>query len=177
MAWSKLPTRSSSDPNSSADINQLQENQILLAGNDDDQPSSDIETLHDRVTINESDISTLQADLSNLKGYTEKLTAHGNSDATLSIDFDDGNVHSFTLNDDCVLSFSNPPLSGVAGSLSLVITKDDNATVRTITWPASVNWGNTGAPDPLDTANQIQVVTFMTLDGGTVWIGFIARED
>lgn len=54
MAWSKLPTRSSSDPNSSADINQLQENQILLAGNDDSQPSSDIETLHDRVTYLET---------------------------------------------------------------------------------------------------------------------------
>src|SRR5438552_937503 len=45
---------------------------------------------------------------------------------------------------------------------------------RLVTWPGSVVWQGGTAPTLATAAGSVDVLTFFTLDGGTVWYGFHA---
>ena len=71
-------------------------------------------------------------------------------------------------------TFSNPAATGNASSFTLKIIQD--ATARTITWPATVRWAGGTAPT-LSTANDaVDVFTFYTIDGGSNYYGFTAGQ-
>lgn len=72
------------------------------------------------------------------------------------------------------LTFSNPSATGKACSFTLIRTKDNSGTTRTIAWPASVDWAGGVAPTLTQTANAVDIFTFMTVDAGTRWYGFAA---
>ena len=69
-------------------------------------------------------------------------------------------------------TFSNPAASGKATSLTLILT---NGGSQTVTWPTSVDWA--GGTAPTLTAAGIDILTFVTIDGGTIWYGFLAGSD
>lgn len=79
--------------------------------------------------------------------------------------------HTFTEN--TTFTFSNPAATGTRTYFELFLFQD--ATGRTPTWPASVKWSNGTAPT-LTTANAKYVVTFVTIDGGTTWVGTLGAE-
>ena len=58
---------------------------------------------------------------------------------------------------------------GKSTMFNLVLT---NGGSKTITWPASVKW-SAGAPPAL-TESGVDVLTFLTADGGTTWYGTLA---
>ena len=60
-------------------------------------------------------------------------------------------------------------------SLTLVLVQDATGS-RTVTWPASVDWGTTGAPTLTTTASKADVVTLMSLNGGRTWYGFLSAK-
>jgi hypothetical protein len=64
-------------------------------------------------------------------------------------------------------TFSNPSTSGVSCSFTLILT---NGGSQTVNWPGSVDWAAATAPT-LTTAG-VDVLTFMTVDAGTIWYGF-----
>ncbi|MCZ7645307.1 MAG: hypothetical protein M5U26_08485 [Planctomycetota bacterium] len=109
-----------------------------------------------------------------LKDYGETLNAIGSiGGGTQDIDLTLGNVVSGTVDTSTTtFTFSNPSTSGVACSFSLVLT---NGGSQTVNWPASVDWPNGVAPTL--TAAGVDVLTFLTLDGGTTWYGFVAGLD
>ncbi len=111
-----------------------------------------------------------------LKDYGETVKAHGNTGTTETVDLEDGNVHTATLDNNCTLTFSNPPASGTAGSFTLILTQDGTGS-RTVTWPASVDWAGATAPTLSTGASDVDVLTFLTTDGGTTWLGFLAGAD
>ena len=49
------------------------------------------------------------------------------------------------------------------------------STVRTLTFPASVKWQGGDIPD-MSTASKTYVLTFMSVDGGTTWLGMFGGE-
>ena len=49
------------------------------------------------------------------------------------------------------------------------------STVRTLTFPESVKWQG-GYISDLTTLNTTYVLTFMTVDGGTTWLGMFGGE-
>lgn len=55
-----------------------------------------------------------------------------------------------------------------ACSFTLIINQP--AAVKTLAFPASVKWAGGVIPD-LTTANKTYVLTFMSVDGGTTWLG------
>ena len=114
------------------------------------------------------DDQTLQKPV--LKDYGEARIAE-NSGAAYTIDLTRGNVHETTLTDNCTFTFSNPPPSGIAGSFTLIL-KQDGTGSRTATWPASVDWPSGTAPTLTTTASAVDIVSFTTTDGGTIWWGF-----
>lgn len=110
-----------------------------------------------------------------IKDYGETRIAE-NSGTAYTIDLTRGNVWEVTLTGNVTFTFSNPPASGTAGSFTL-IKKQDATGSRTVTWPASVDWAGGTAPTLTATASSVDILTFLTTDGGTIWWGFSASLD
>jgi hypothetical protein len=106
-----------------------------------------------------------------LKDYSETANAIGSiGGGTQDIDLNAGNSVSGTVDTGTTtFTFSNPPASGKSGSFTLILT---NGGSQTVNWPASVDWA--AATAPTLTAAGIDILTFITVDGGTIWYGFLA---
>lgn len=112
-----------------------------------------------------------------IKDYAETRPAPASSAGVLTLDLETGNVFEVTLTEDvATLTLSNPPASGKAGALTLVLHQDA-AVARTFAWPAAVKWAGGTAPTVTATLGAIDVFTLLTLDGGTTWYGFTGGQD
>lgn len=109
-----------------------------------------------------------------IKDYGEAVNAIGGTGGgTQDIDLTLGNVVSATVDTSAnTFTFSNPSASGTACSFTLFLT---NGGSQTVNWPASVDWA--GGTAPTLTASGVDILTFATLDGGTIWYGFAAGLD
>lgn len=103
-----------------------------------------------------------------LGAYTEKRVVLSDG----GVDLDEGNVFVHTPSGDITYSISNA-VSGQAHSFTLIINM--GATVQTLTFPESVKWQGGKIPD-MTTANKTYVLTFLTVDGGTTWLGMSGGE-
>ena len=110
-----------------------------------------------------------------IKDYAETYNASSGS-GTVDLDLESGNVFQHTADGGNVtFTFSNPPATGKAGSFTLKWIQDSSD--RTITWPSSVDWAGGSAPDVTSGSAKVDVYTFFTVDGGTIWYGFQAGAD
>ena len=109
-----------------------------------------------------------------IKDYAETVNAIGSiGGGTQDIDLESGNVVTGTVDTSTTtFTFSNPPSSGKAGSLTLILT---NGGSQTVNWPAAVDWA--GGSAPTLTSSGVDCLTFTTVDGGTIWYGFLAGAD
>lgn len=110
-----------------------------------------------------------------LKDYGETVNAIGDTGGgTQSIDLTLGNVVTATQTVGATTyTFDSPPTSGTAGSFTLILTNGDSNSGTV--WPGSVGWA--GGTAPTLTAAGVDVITFVTIDGGTIWLGFAAGLD
>lgn len=111
-----------------------------------------------------------------IKDYSEAVNDIGNTGTAATIDIENGNVVTATLTGNCTFTFSNPPASGNAGSFTLILTQDGTGS-RTVTWPDSVDWDSGTTPTLSSGAADVDVLTFLTTDGGTTWLGFVAGNN
>jgi hypothetical protein len=102
------------------------------------------------------------------KDYAETVNAIGTITGNTAIDFSAGNVQTVTGNGNCEFSFTNPPATGNAGTLTLLIT---NGGANTTTWASAVKWPSNVAPSL--TASGIDILSFVTIDGGSNIYGFV----
>ena len=100
-----------------------------------------------------------------LKDYSEVKIAMSAHDVDLEL----GNVFTYTLSGGQTLTFTNPAASGTACSFTMIITNGGSAT---LTWPTSIDWAAATAPT-LSSAG-VDVLTFTSIDGGTIWYGIAA---
>ena len=109
-----------------------------------------------------------------VKDYAETVNAIGGTGGgTQDIDISAGNVVSATVDTSAnTFTFSNPPATGKSGSFTLILT---NGGSQTVNWPAAVDWA--GGTAPTLTTAGIDVITFTTIDAGTIWYGFAAGLD
>ena len=128
-------------------------------------------------------MSTLKVDLlqprtssshTEISVYSENVNVIGSTGGgTQDIDLTLGNVVTATVDTSAnTFTFSNPPASGKAGSFTLILT---NGGSQTVNWPAAVDWA--GGTAPTLTTAGVDVLTFTTVDGGTIWYGFAAGLD
>lgn len=110
------------------------------------------------------------------KDYAETCAENAAVTGTVSIDMNNGNVHSITLTGAATLTFDNPVATGDSSSFTLIV-KQDGTGSRVITWPGSVKWAANTAPTLTTTANRYDILAFTTVDGGTCWFGFVAGQD
>ena len=105
-----------------------------------------------------------------LGNHREKL--HTLDAAYGFINLDLGNVFQHTPSGNTTYSIYDP-VNGQACSFTLIINQ--TATVRTLNFPASVKWKGGEIP-VMSTANKTYVLTFMSVDGGTNWLGMFGGE-
>ena len=108
--------------------------------------------------------------------YAETLTSPSISSNTLTLNIENGNVFTVSLNANITtLTIQNPPASGNGGSFTLRFTAD--GTGRTVTWGASVKWPGGTAPTLTSTNNKVDTFVFFTTDAGTTWYAFVAGQN
>lgn len=98
--------------------------------------------------------------------YTETVSDKGSATGTVTLDCSAGSVFTHTSAGTTTYAFSNPPASGTAFTLTLILTSGG---AHTINWPASVTWtGGADAPTHPD-SGDVAYYKFVTSDGGTNW--------
>ncbi len=146
----------------------------LTIEEEDGTPSDEFDTLrvpNGSLTDNGDGSASLEAILPR-HGGKEVIQAHGSAGATETIDLADGNVHTLTLDANCVLTFAGAT-NGVACSWTLGLAQDGSGN-WTVDFPAAVVNG-ADLEDALDpTASTITWYSFWTLDGGTTVYGVVA---
>ncbi len=109
-----------------------------------------------------------------LRVYTETLTVV-TPGATPAIDLSLGTHFSYANTTTPTFSFTNPPASGKAGAFTLAIT--GNGTAHVPVWPAGVVWAGGLAPTVTTTNGKVDILTFITYNGGTTWYGFVGGQN
>jgi hypothetical protein len=110
--------------------------------------------------------------LTGISGYTLARTSLANVSATTTLDLAVANFFSAEVSGSTTWVFANPPVSTVAAGFILELT---NGGDYTNTWPSSVDWPSGTAPT-LTTAG-VDVLVFITDDGGSVWRGVQSMKD
>lgn len=131
-----------------------------------------------QLTITESQVTNLTTDLASKvsvnNGGGETYFDAGNSGAAIAINAASGNVQKITLTANCTITLTSPA-SGAMCSLTLLVFQDGVGS-HTITWPASIKWGNAGAPVLTATAAKMDMISLFTVDGGTNWYGALGAK-
>jgi hypothetical protein len=109
-----------------------------------------------------------------IKDYAETVNVLGDvGGGTDAIDISAGNVVTATVSTGAqTFTFTNPSATGKACSFTLLLT---NGGSQTVNWPSSVDWAGGDAPSL--TSSGVDVLTFTTVDAGTIWYGFAAGLD
>ncbi|MDP6770733.1 MAG: hypothetical protein QF704_08575, partial [Anaerolineales bacterium] len=121
------------------------------------------------VTTSKVAMGDIELERPKLKDYAETVNAIGTiSSSPWIIDFENGNVQSFTLGMAATINFANTPASGIAGSMTLIIT---NGGAHTLTWDSDIQWP--GGSAPALTASGVDIITLLTTDAGGDIYGFV----
>ena len=108
------------------------------------------------------------AEITGAKTFTQGPYGTTVAMAAADVDLSAGYVFTVTISAATTLTFSNVP-AGKAATFNLIIT---NGGAATVTWPTSVKWASGTAPTL--TASGVDVLTFLTPDGGVTWYGTVA---
>jgi hypothetical protein len=112
----------------------------------------------------------------NFKKYSEKVVTHAAATGAVTLNMDNGPIHEVALAGNVTFTYSNPVAAGNSTSMTLIATQDGTGG-HSMTWPASVKWDSGVAPVPTTTALAVNIYTFFTIDGGTIWYGFEAGDN
>ena len=112
---------------------------------------------------------------SGLGGMEKFRNRQSPSNGRVTVNVADGNVVQVLLSANTVFEFRCPIGAGVALSFTLLLQQDGTGS-RTCTWPSTVDWGTTGAPTLTTTASKVDVVTFLSVNGGRSWYGFLSAK-
>jgi hypothetical protein len=93
---------------------------------------------------------------------------------TVGLDLSTVSFYRLTLTGDTTFEFTSAS-SDPAGN-SFVVVEQDGTGGHSISWPAAVEWGGGSAPGLSTAANDKHMVSFVTPDGGSTWIGVPSAE-
>jgi hypothetical protein len=106
-----------------------------------------------------------------LVGFRETCTTVGSvGAATYNLDMNLGNVFDVTLGTNVTFTFTNVPTSGIAAYATVIVRQPSASPGKTAAF-TNAKWTDAVAPTWSTTANAIDVVSFMTVNGGTMWMG------
>jgi hypothetical protein len=115
--------------------------------------------------------STIIDDNRAIENYGITHNQLGSVSGNVSINLQLGNYVSATLTDTTTFTFSNPLTSPIASGFVLELTGGGDVT---IIWPTSVRWPRGISPE---LSPGVDVLVFITDDGGTNWRGTVSMLD
>ena len=103
----------------------------------------------------------------------QSVTALASSAGVVTIDLSLGKYFTLALTENVTnILFTNLTGSGFADTIMLRITQD--ATARTVTWPASFRWEGS-APSVSTTSGAVDMLALTTFDNGMKWDGTLSK--
>lgn len=110
-----------------------------------------------------------------LKAYSEAVTTATVSTSTYNIDTSATNIFDLTLANNVTFTFTNPPTSGTSRSVTVILRQDATGN-RTASF-TNAKYSDGILPVLSTGANQVDVLTFFTVNGGTFWFGTFAMAN
>lgn len=111
-----------------------------------------------------------------LKNYKEIYSSPAITTNQLTLNLQNGNIFNVSLNSNIIImSITNMPSSSFVSNFSLIFTAD--GTARSVTWTPSIKWPAGTPPTLTSTNGKSDVFSFITLDGGTNWYGFVGGQN
>ncbi|ELY4798849.1 hypothetical protein SM104_004021 [Cronobacter sakazakii] len=147
-------------------------------------------TLNSNVTLNYNDVGTyskaqidakdaaLQANIDTKVTITQDLLTINNVEDTLELDMSDGKrVFKATLTAPVTqLSVINASGSNLnSQTITMLLTQGTGA--NKISWPSNVKWSYGREPVLTFTKDSIDVIQFLSIDGGSTWYGSLLMAD
>jgi len=124
-------------------------------------------TASNEITLGNSSITRFRIPGAGIDNTSDAL-----SGTTPSVNVGARDTYTLTTSGNTTFTFTGAPSSGQVGTFSLIITAGGT---HTLTWPASVDWAGGTAPDA-PASGEKDIYTFMTIDAGTTWYGFLAGD-
>jgi len=112
-----------------------------------------------------------------LKAVSETYSSPAITSGTLTIDLSAGTVFNVTNNADITTFTIANAASGQASAFTLFLKGDGTTPGHAQTWPTNVKWPSGLAPTLTTTNGKVDVLTFVSNDGGTTWFGFVAGQN
>jgi hypothetical protein len=112
-----------------------------------------------------------------LRYYNEPVSNPTITGNALTLDLSAAQVFGVTLNSPInTFTISNTPATANRSiGFTLILTAD--GTARGVTWGSSVKWSGAVSPTLTSTNGKKDILTFLTINGGTEWLGFIAGQN
>lgn len=115
-------------------------------------------------------------DKATFKNYKEVDSSASISANILSLNLNNGNIFVVSRNANITsFTITNIPSSSYAGNFTLIL-QNAIGDGGTITWPNSIKWPSATPPSLSSTIGNVDIFTFVTLDGGTTWLGFTTYQ-
>jgi len=109
------------------------------------------------------------------QSYEEKVVTATVSTSTYNIDLSLGNIFYFTISTNVTFTFTNPPVSGRSKPATIILQQD--ATGSRLATFTSAKYTDGTAPILSTGANQIDILTFFTVNSGTSYFGTFAMAN
>ena len=127
----------------------------------------------DNVTVTKSNSS-----ISNVVVFNATHIALGKVAGTATINTQQGTYFSANTTGACTWTFAGGPDSSKATAFTLELTSGGGmANTYSQTWPAAVKWAGGSAPTLTQGETKVDVLVFITDDGGTTWRGAVSILD
>ena len=114
----------------------------------------------------------MAVELDGSKGVIDTVKRHGSLTSATNLNFNEGQVQTFTVGGAFTATVTNPPADGKATAMLLEIT---NGSSSTLTWDPQIIWAGGSAPSL--TASGIDLVSIWTEDAGASIYGNIIGAD
>lgn len=119
-------------------------------------------------------MSNWSRDLFGVRSLSEVSSSANISTATLTLNLTGSTTFNVPLNS-AITTFTIGGAPSGSSAFTLIFTAD--GTPRAVTWGAAVTWSGGTAPTLTSTSGKRDVFTFLTLNGGTNWLGFTGGQN
>jgi len=109
-------------------------------------------------------------------GSPDTLQVVSSTGSSYTIDTNTANYWDITLTSNTVTLSFTPKNSGNLSTFTLVVRQDGTGS-RQISWPGSVDWAGGLVPTLSTGANDVDIFSFLSTDGGTTWFGVLSGND
>jgi hypothetical protein len=106
--------------------------------------------------------------------FAETYTAPAITSNVLTINLSAGTVFNVANNANITTFTISNATASKSSSFTIILTA--NGTAYTQAWGSSVKWPVGVAPTLTSTTGKIDIITFVTNDGGTTWFGFVGGQ-